>query len=187
MSVSNSAPTLSIRAVANIEEKKNGRYAIVITEVPYGMSKEGFIEKVRELVLNKKLDHIADARDAILSSAIFKPSRICARSLAFLSSNSVHGDERKSKMINHEVGKFSEEELIPDEESVILMTTEGYFKNSLIAVFLIVPFLVAMNRKPSGLSLCLITLVTRSSGCMLSKFTAAVPLAVRLDSSPTKG
>ncbi len=52
-----------IRAVAGIEEKKNGRYQIVITEVPYGMSKEGFIEKVRELVLNKKLDHIADARD----------------------------------------------------------------------------------------------------------------------------
>ena len=52
-----------IRAVANIEERKNGRYNIVITEVPYGMSKEGFIEKVRELVLSKKLDHIADARD----------------------------------------------------------------------------------------------------------------------------
>ena len=52
-----------IRAVANIEERKGGRYNIVITEVPYGMSKEGFIEKVRELVLAKKLDHIADARD----------------------------------------------------------------------------------------------------------------------------
>ena len=52
-----------IRAVTSIEEKKNGRYSIVITEVPYGMSKEGFIEKVRELVLAKKLDHIADARD----------------------------------------------------------------------------------------------------------------------------
>ncbi len=55
--------SVTIRAVAGIEEKKNGRYQIVITEVPYGMSKEGFIEKVRELVLNKKLDHIADARD----------------------------------------------------------------------------------------------------------------------------
>ena len=32
-------------------------------EVPYGMSKEGFVDKVRELVLAKKLDHIADARD----------------------------------------------------------------------------------------------------------------------------
>ena len=55
--------SVTIRAVANIEERKNGRYAIVITEVPYGMSKEGFIEKVRELVLSKKLDHISDARD----------------------------------------------------------------------------------------------------------------------------
>ncbi len=55
--------SVTIRAVANIEERKNGRYSIVITEVPYGMSKEGFIEKVRELVLAKKLDHIADARD----------------------------------------------------------------------------------------------------------------------------
>ncbi len=55
--------SVTIRAVANIEERKNGRYNIVITEVPYGMSKEGFIDKVRELVMNKKLDHIADARD----------------------------------------------------------------------------------------------------------------------------
>lgn len=55
--------SVTIRAVTSIEERKNGRYNIVITEVPYGMSKEGFIEKVRELVLAKKLDHIADARD----------------------------------------------------------------------------------------------------------------------------
>ena len=55
--------SVTIRAVTNIEERKNGRYNIVVTEVPYGMSKEGFIEKVRELVLAKKLDHIADARD----------------------------------------------------------------------------------------------------------------------------
>ena len=46
--------SVTIRAVTNIEERKNGRYNIVITEVPYGMSKEGFIEKVRELVLAKK-------------------------------------------------------------------------------------------------------------------------------------
>lgn len=55
--------SVTIRAVANIEERKGGRFNIVITEVPYGMSKEGFVDKVRELVLAKKLDHIADARD----------------------------------------------------------------------------------------------------------------------------
>ena len=55
--------SVTIRAVTSIEEKKNGRFSIVITEVPYGMSKEAFVDKVRELVLAKKLDHIADARD----------------------------------------------------------------------------------------------------------------------------
>ena len=35
--------SVTIRAVANIEERKNGRYNIVISEVPYGMSKEGYI------------------------------------------------------------------------------------------------------------------------------------------------
>ena len=39
-----------------------------------------------------------------------------------------YGDERRSKIINHEVGKFSEEELIPEEESVILLTAENYMK-----------------------------------------------------------
>ena len=55
--------SVTIRAVTHIEERKGGRFNIVITEVPYGMSKEGFVDKVRELVLAKKLDHIADARD----------------------------------------------------------------------------------------------------------------------------
>ncbi len=55
--------SVTIRAITNIEERKNGRYNIVITEVPYGMSKESFIEKVRQLVLDKKITHIADARD----------------------------------------------------------------------------------------------------------------------------
>ena len=39
-----------------------------------------------------------------------------------------YGDTRRSKIINHEVGKFSEEELIPEEESVILLTAENYMK-----------------------------------------------------------
>ena len=55
--------SVTIRAVTEIEERKNGRYNIVVTEMPYGVSKEGFIDKVRELVVNKKLDHIADVRN----------------------------------------------------------------------------------------------------------------------------
>lgn len=43
-----------------------------------------------------------------------------------------YSDERKSKIINHELGKFSDEELIPEEESVILLTTENYIKRTLL-------------------------------------------------------
>jgi DNA gyrase subunit A len=36
-------------------------------------------------------------------------------------------------MINHELGKFSDEELIPEEESVILLTGENYIKRTLLS------------------------------------------------------
>ncbi len=277
--------SVTIRAVANIEERKGGRYNIVITEVPYGMSKEAFIDKVRELVLSKKLDHISDARDEsargkvrvvielkkdafpkkilnqlykmtalqttfhynmlalvdgiqprilglkeILAEFIKHRQKVVRRRTEFdlkkakerahileglkialdnideiikvirasyddadqqlmkrfglseiqaqailqmqlrrlqglerdkieaelkeihelikkleailadekkvlevvkeelLAAKEKYGDERRSKIINHEVGKFSEEELIPEEESVILLTTENYMK-----------------------------------------------------------
>lgn len=44
-----------------------------------------------------------------------------------------YGDDRRSKIINHELGKFSDEELIPEEESVVLLTTENYIKRTLLS------------------------------------------------------
>src|SRR5690606_4108509 len=44
-----------------------------------------------------------------------------------------YGDDRRSQIINHELGKFSDEELIPEEESVVLLTTENYIKRTLIS------------------------------------------------------
>ena len=46
-----------------------------------------------------------------------------------------YGDDRKSQIINHELGKFSDEELIPEEESVILLTTENYIKRTLVSEY----------------------------------------------------
>jgi len=46
-----------------------------------------------------------------------------------------YGDDRRSKMINNELGKFSDEELIPEEESVILLTTENYIKRTLVTEY----------------------------------------------------
>lgn len=52
-----------------------------------------------------------------------------------LESKERFGDERKSKIINHELGKFSDEELIPEEESVILLTAENYIKRTLLSEY----------------------------------------------------
>lgn len=46
-----------------------------------------------------------------------------------------YGDERRSQMINHELGKFSDEELIPEEDSVILLTAENYVKRTLVSEY----------------------------------------------------
>jgi DNA gyrase subunit A len=46
-----------------------------------------------------------------------------------------YGDERRSQIINHELGKFSDEELIPEEQSVILLTTENYIKRTLMSEY----------------------------------------------------
>jgi DNA gyrase subunit A len=55
--------SVTMRAVANIEETKKGRHQIVVTEVPYGVNKATLIEKIAELVKDKKLNGISDLRD----------------------------------------------------------------------------------------------------------------------------
>lgn len=52
-----------IRAVASIEETKKGRSQIIVTEIPYGVNKATLIEKIAELVKDKKITTISDLRD----------------------------------------------------------------------------------------------------------------------------
>lgn len=51
------------RAQASIVEGSNGRYQIVITEIPYQVNKAFMIEKIADLVRDKKITGIADIRD----------------------------------------------------------------------------------------------------------------------------
>lgn len=51
------------RAKADIEERKNGRFQIIITELPYQVNKSVLIQKMADLVRNKKIQGIADLRD----------------------------------------------------------------------------------------------------------------------------
>jgi len=53
-----------LRARAHIDEKvKSGRAAIIVNELPYQVNKARLIEKIAELVKDKKLDGIAELRD----------------------------------------------------------------------------------------------------------------------------
>ncbi|HVX92603.1 MAG TPA: DNA gyrase subunit A, partial [Candidatus Dojkabacteria bacterium] len=51
------------RAKASIEEGKKGRYEIVVTEIPYQVTKAYLIEKIADLVKDKRVEGIADIRD----------------------------------------------------------------------------------------------------------------------------
>ncbi|WP_027437902.1 DNA gyrase subunit A [Lachnospira multipara] len=54
---------VKVRAVTNIEPMQNGKNRIVVTELPYMVNKAKLIEKIAELVRDKRIDGITDLRD----------------------------------------------------------------------------------------------------------------------------
>ena len=52
-----------VRGISNIETMPNGKNRIIITELPYMVNKARMIEKIADLVKEKKLDGITDLRD----------------------------------------------------------------------------------------------------------------------------
>ena len=54
---------VTVRSKYKFEETNRGRMQIVFTEIPYQVNKARVIEKIAELVKDKKIDHISDVRD----------------------------------------------------------------------------------------------------------------------------
>lgn len=52
-----------MRAKADIEERKGGKFAIIITEIPYQVNKANLVTKIADLVRDKKIKGITDIRD----------------------------------------------------------------------------------------------------------------------------
>ncbi len=52
-----------VRAVAKIEEHKKDRFRILVTELPYQVNNARLVEKIADLVKDKKIDGISDLRD----------------------------------------------------------------------------------------------------------------------------
>jgi DNA gyrase subunit A len=88
-----------------------------------GLEREAIENELNELLaLIKRFEEILADEKEILN--IIKTE--------LLEMKEKYGDERRSKIINYELGKFSDEELIPEEESVVLLTIENYIKRTLV-------------------------------------------------------
>lgn len=54
---------ITVRSKTHLEELKNDREAIIVTEIPYMINKANLVIKIAELVRDKKIDGISDLRD----------------------------------------------------------------------------------------------------------------------------
>nr|WP_026584867.1 DNA gyrase subunit A [Bacillus sp. J33] len=55
--------SITLRAKVEIEQKSNGKEVIIVNEIPYQVNKAKLIEKIAELVRDKRIDGITDLRD----------------------------------------------------------------------------------------------------------------------------
>ncbi|WP_102830346.1 DNA gyrase subunit A [Bartonella bovis] len=55
--------SIIMRAKVDIEEIRNNRQAIIVSEIPYQVNKAAMIEKIAELVRDKRIDGVSDLRD----------------------------------------------------------------------------------------------------------------------------
>ncbi|MFH1012673.1 MAG: DNA gyrase subunit A, partial [Candidatus Peregrinibacteria bacterium] len=55
--------SITMRGKAEIEEMKNGKFRIVVTEIPYQINKATLVERIAELARDKKIVGISDIRD----------------------------------------------------------------------------------------------------------------------------
>ena len=91
-----------------------------------GLEREAIEAELKELFeLIAKLEAILSNEQEILN--VIKQELLDMRNK--------YGDDRRSQIINHELGKFSDEELIPEEDSVILLTAENYIKRTLVSEY----------------------------------------------------
>lgn len=54
---------IKVRAITDIEPMQNGKHRIIVTELPYMVNKARLIEKIADLVKDRRIDGITDLRD----------------------------------------------------------------------------------------------------------------------------
>ncbi len=91
-----------------------------------GLERQKVEEELKEVRARiKELEKILASEEEIL--------RIIKEEL--LAMKDKYGDERKTTIINHEVGSFSDEELIPNEQVVVTITKGSYIKRTTVDTY----------------------------------------------------
>lgn len=62
--------SITIRATAQINEKKNGRFEIVVKDIPYMVNRSKLLERIAELIRDKKMPEISHVHDAADRSGV---------------------------------------------------------------------------------------------------------------------
>ncbi|MCL2037832.1 DNA gyrase subunit A [Candidatus Saccharibacteria bacterium] len=89
-----------------------------------GLDRKAIEDELKELLeLIKKLEAILADEQEILNIIKTELNEMKDK----------YGDKRRTKIINHELGKMGDEDLIPEEDVVILLTTENYIKRTLMS------------------------------------------------------
>ena len=91
------------------------------------------LQKLAGLERKKVLDELKEVQDLIaeLKSILASDAKIRGIMKTELKEiREKYGDERKTRIVKHGVKEFSAEDLIPDEESVLVLTKGGYIKRT---------------------------------------------------------
>lgn len=129
----------TIRSSQTTEEaQKNLMERFKLSEVQASAILAMQLRRLAGLERQKIEDRLAELRKLIseLESVLADEKKILAIIKdELLEMKKLYADERRTNIIGQELGKFSDEELIPDENVVVTITTENYIKRSLVSEY----------------------------------------------------
>ena len=116
---------ITVRAKTEIIEAKNGRYKIIVTELPYKVNKARLIENIADLVKDKRIEGISNIEDH--SDRKGEPRQLEIVKEEIMQIRNKYADPRRTEICAVS-GEVDIEDLIPQEECVLTLTQFGYVK-----------------------------------------------------------
>src|SRR6266705_1092848 len=134
---------IRIRAKAKFEEAGHDRARIVITEIPYMVSKASLVESIALLVKSKKIEGVTDLRDESDRDGMRIVLELKRDAVEDVVLNQLYhntqmkkkfGDDRRTT-VELQTYDMQIEDLIPEEDNVVTITNTGYIKRLPVSVY----------------------------------------------------